>query len=133
MPIRALHLSEDGVSRAEQDITLTRIAPGQITLNNQQVLAIRALDRCTLALEVLGETHYLPSADYWHAASGNSRIDAQRAGCLLGHLDCLAIAAHQVLTAFTDQADLSPQAQAALTNLRAALTSLELEAKKNGR
>ena len=57
MPIRALHLSEDGVSRAEQDITLTRIAPGQITLNNQQVLAIRALDRCTLALEVLAETH----------------------------------------------------------------------------
>lgn len=72
MPIRTLHLSEDGVSRAEQNITLTRIAPGQITLNNQQVLAIRALDRCTLALEVLGETHYLPSADYWHPATAVS-------------------------------------------------------------
>lgn len=132
MPVRTLHLSEDGVSRAEQNITLTRIAPGQITLNNQQVLAIRALDRCTLALEVLGETHYLASADYWRAASGHSRIDTHQAGCLLGYLDSLAIAARQVLTAFTNQAGLSPQAQAALTNLRTALTSLELEAKKNG-
>ncbi len=129
MQIRTLQLSEDGASRIDDEITLTRQGPGQITLNDQPVLAIRSLDRCTLAFELLGETRYLASDEYWSAMTGKRTVDARQAGCLLGHLDSLAIAAHHVLTAFADQSDLSPEAQAALARIRTVLNELATPSK----
>ncbi|WP_298407959.1 hypothetical protein [uncultured Chloroflexus sp.] len=126
MQIRTLHLSEDGVSRTDDAITLIRHAPGQITLNNREVLAIRPLDRCTLALELLGETRYLASADYWHAPFGPRNAEAREAGCLLGHLDSLAIAAHRVLDTVTGLDQLPPEARVALDDLRTALNDLKV-------
>lgn len=126
MQIRTLHLSEDGVSRADNEIALIRHAPGQITLNNREVLAIRPLDRCTLALELLGETRYLASADYWHALFGARNPGAREAGCLLGHLDSLAIAANRVLEAVSGADHLPPEARVALDNLRTALNDLKV-------
>lgn len=126
MQIRTLHLSEDGVSRTDDAITLIRHAPGQITLNDREVLAIRPLDRCTLALELLGETRYLASADYWHALFGQRTAEAREAGCLLGHLDSLAIAAHRVLETVASLDQLPPEARVALDNLRTALNDLKV-------
>ncbi|WP_298819815.1 hypothetical protein [Chloroflexus sp.] len=125
MQIRTLHLSEDGVSRADDNITLVRHAPGQISLGDREVLAIRPLDRCTLALELLGETRYMASADYWHALYGARQVAAREAGCLLGHLDSLAIAARQALAAFADLDQLPPEARLAIDHLRTALDDLK--------
>ncbi|RMD80314.1 MAG: hypothetical protein D6823_03595 [Chloroflexi bacterium] len=126
MQIRTLHLSNDGVSRTDEQITLVRQGPGQIMLNNREVLAIRPLDRCTLALELLGETHYLASSDYWQAIHGNRYVEAREAGCLLGHLDTLAIAATRVLETVSNLEQLPPEAQVALDNLRVALNDLKV-------
>ncbi len=124
MQIRTLQLSEDGVSRADEGMSLTRHAPGHLMLNNQEVLAIRPLDRCTLALELLGETRYLAAADYWRAVYGGRGVEVREAGCLLGHLDSLAIAANRLIEAVPDPAQLPPEAQIALDHLRTALNDL---------
>ncbi|MEF3274158.1 MAG: hypothetical protein K6356_07115 [Chloroflexus sp.] len=125
MHIRTLYLSEDGVSRTDEGITLVRHAPGQLSLGDREVLAIRPLDRCTLALELLGETRYLASTDYWHALFGPRHITAREAGCLLGHLDSLAIAARHALETFSELDQLSPAARLALEHLRTALDDLK--------